>query len=154
MPLASPPLDTREHAQMALSWLRRFGREEWPRILGAAVAYDIIPPARARELLMEGERPAQWWCTACNSSQSITCPWCEADACASCWTCVTPGCGADMPARRKLKPLRKPKVVTGRGVSIGRVTLGGACRLYYSNDGEAWESLGNASDINITGEDG
>lgn len=33
-----------------------------------------------------------FWCENCATRKAITCPWCEADACARCWACTTPGC--------------------------------------------------------------
>lgn len=84
----------------AFRHLEEYRRDDWPRILGAAVGFGLISPSTARDLLgLEPLAPEAGQCPGCGCFTQITCPDCGQDACARCWACVTDGCGPVLESR-------------------------------------------------------
>ena len=93
-------LITRKQVTEALQELASLKPGTQLKAIKTGLAMGLIDDAVAGELMAAcrmrlGGGAVVFWCEPCTTGQAITCPWCGADACARCWSCVTKGCGPD-----------------------------------------------------------
>lgn len=89
-----------------------------------------------------------FWCQSCATAQTITCPWCDADACARCWACVTSGCGPEGTTGYRQNPVAPVLEVEYLTAAAAGYTHGSAETPVSAGSG--WNHIGVAGEMTVT----